>query len=340
MGRKATVEQEEVIRAAIELVKARKHASVRNVRAALGDRGNVGTISAMIEHWCASLDPESRDLLPPRVPAELIEPLLSLWDVAIAEAGRRHEEARAQARGEIEEAQTARRQAEEGRAAAQAEQRRLADLLDERGKLLEAVQAEREEVSAKAQALEAQLREAVQARDSERAQAEQVHAALRKENERLAEVLRHERERFDAQQAYWAKQVDQAREEARALQAQAERERQAAASKLAEYQKRVEDKGGELLEAQQSLIEIRAQHEALQSRLTEQTRWLEQRCQELAAARQSWIEERRELQSALRNVQKRVQALGTTNARLLERWKQAWKRGQAGEGAESRQPDR
>lgn len=59
-----------------------------------------------------------------------------------------------------------------------------------------------------------------------------------------------------------------------------------------------------------------------------------------SAAQQAWADERRELQGKLKSAQEQIQALSTTNARLLERWRQAWKHARAGDGAEPRRPER
>lgn len=224
MGRKG-VSYEDVVNAALRVLRAGQSATVARVRDQLG-RGSYSTVQKHLQAWRSSLKDSAVDALPAGLPDELTGPLEDLWAAAMSHAERQYGEriatlekdlaaAQVEAREHQDLLKTAERSREHWRREAEGVQSQLqeayADLAaavevrrqyeEEVGELTRELQATRDTAAERIRTLRAQLRHQAE-RDSQTIQD-------------LRADLEREAERHDATQTHWLKALDQTRDEYR-----------------------------------------------------------------------------------------------------------------------------
>jgi colicin import membrane protein len=273
MGR-AGITLNDVIRAAVTLLQRGENPSVRNVRRELGDTGSPNTIQEHLAAWRQQINAESLSVLPSSLPSSLIEPLETLFAMAIHEAEKNYQRER-QAALEYADAAQAESNSWQQKALI-AEQARL-DLertASEQLRQIESLTRDNIELKERLITLESKF--------------DQRHAEAVTTQERLIIQLHHEREerrrdqetfetklanaegriaveaqRADGQQMHWIRQVDLARTETHEARAQTQSLQRRIDSELILVRKREEVLTQKLSHAEQHLIKQSQEFSAL-----------------------------------------------------------------------------
>ncbi|ODC03396.1 hypothetical protein BFW38_07370 [Terasakiispira papahanaumokuakeensis] len=311
--------QYEDVTNSIEALRARGLApTVQNIRDQLGT-GSFSTINEHLKQWRALSQPSSghaeQDL-----PAGLAQLTGQLWKAAQEEAYAALESQREAANAEIEAAQIEKQEAQAQ--ALHMEERNI--MLDQKNNELLAelktltdqratLRTERDQALKETNVKQQRITTLENLLDEQKTQVEQLkiahQAALEAVQQRMDEALEQERQRQAEQEAYWLKEIDQARQQLAHLETEHKQTMATYADEKAQWQASRQqwqqqqqhwEESHQYLE--QTLVQLKQQNEELkQTEAAWWSRWegQEKRLHDLQAEQAQLIKEKESLRSAL-----------------------------------------
>ena len=229
--RSASITPQDVAAVANQLIKTGHNPTIAAVRQGLGDRGSNSTIQKYLAEWRESFKEGNVQALPESLPEELLAPFEEIFNTAVGVAGQKHDGERKEFESKLQGFQTQLFEMETKLSAAVDENSRLHDGHEKQRQAIVEMHEGRKKLESE---LEAQTKLAYE-RERELLESqrlnnqrevdytesyERLKASHQEEVERFKGVIEDhkvqmakESERYDAQNIYWAKQVDQARTE-------------------------------------------------------------------------------------------------------------------------------
>lgn len=210
------IKYESVVQAAMRLLSRGENPSIERVRKELGDTGSKTTIGNHLNTWRALIDPRALEILPPELPAELIEPLKSLWGTAVSLAAADYSEASARAERLVAEAKAQAQglaaQLDKANAAIELHTHQIKDGALRIEELTAALDESKAQVKAERDNREHDLARHRVELDLAKKETDRVRVELQGRLTEATERVHLEVARAEAQQNHWATQVDETRQ--------------------------------------------------------------------------------------------------------------------------------
>ncbi len=229
--RSASITPQDVAVVANQLIKTGHNPTIAAVRQGLGDRGSNSTIQKYLAEWRESFKEGSVQALPESLPKELLAPFEEIFNTAVGVAGQKHDGERKDFESKLQGLQAQLFELETKLSSAVDENSRLHDGHEKQRQTIVELHEGRKKLESE---LETQTKLAYE-RERELLESQRLNKqreidhtvsyqrlkdSHQEEVERFKDVIKDhktqvakESERFDAQNIYWAKQVDQVRTE-------------------------------------------------------------------------------------------------------------------------------